>query len=374
LENTARLGRRAAAIIVMGLLVYPSAQARAFTRESAIFPLGIRSAGMGETGTADHMEIANTAFNPALVSMMNNGQAFWSHSELPIGETIEIKLDGGGVGVGYQWRVGESYTVGGGLVFSYAKERWNSTYHPDPNDDTMELWFYEQGYALGTAASVGYRDVLRFGVGINTKWARNENNPDDESGRMVSEATIFDAGFDLIIKLVDKAGYKLSAAAGFAYFNFGGEVKHEGRQVFLPEGTALSSDPAEYRRYGLNTTFNSPSWAKSDRIFDASLPVLSAAVNYDKLDFVSEYNYGYGNRYMVGGEVAFMKILSLRAGTIRWKMTGFQGEIKYSNPTYGIGIAIPYRRYYLRFDYARRNIDAYDEKQNQYGLVFDAAF
>ena len=369
------LGRWAAALVVLGLVVYPSAQAVAFTRDYAIFPLGIRRAGMGETGTADHKEIANTAVNPSLVSMMNSLQASWSHSEATFSESVEIRLDGGSVGGGYQWAVGESYTIGGGLVFSYAKERWGVKSFLVPTDDTIEWELIEQGYTLGSAVAVGYGDAVRLGAGINAKWAKSGNSPEDESRRMTSKATIFDAGLDLIVTLVDKADYKLAAAAGFAYFNFGGEVEYEGRVVFLPEGTGRSwSDPLEYRRYGLNVTFSSPSWAKANRVFGTRLSLLSIALNYDKLDRVSRFDYGYANRHMAGGELALLRILFLRAGTIRWNSTDYLGEHSHSDTTHGLGIAIPFRSYYFRFDYARRDIENYDTNQNRYGLIFDFAF
>jgi len=99
-------------MIAAGVIALASSQANAFPRDYATFPLGIRSVGMGETGTADHAETTNTAYNPALVSMMRNTQAAWGRSDGTFG-TIAMRLDGGILGAGYQWDLGRSLGVGG---------------------------------------------------------------------------------------------------------------------------------------------------------------------------------------------------------------------------------------------------------------------
>jgi hypothetical protein len=353
--------RLRAAYFALLFLAVASHQAVAVPRDYAIFPLGMRSAGMGETGTADHVELANTAYNPALVSMMNGAQAVWGTADVSF-SSIRVRLDGGIIGGGYQWSASPSLSVSGGALFSYAKERLGSKYGEggEPLDETRWGPFHE-GYIFGAGAAVAYREVVRMGVGINIKRFKYDNTE-----TQLIKGVLYDAGIDVGVRILERNSYKLTAAGGFAYLNFGGPLDQE--STIFPEDKV---SPPEYRRYGLNAVFDTPSWSRADRLFDTVLPAVSVSVNYDIVDR-AYVDTGVKNEYMVGGELALLKLLFLRIGHLQQDNSdNYRQDI--DDDTFGVGIAVPYKRYYLRFDYAHRKLGEYDTHQNSYGLVLDAA-
>jgi len=76
---------------------------------------------------------------------------------------------------------------------------------------------------------------------------------------------------------------------------------------------------------------------------------------------------------MVGGESSFLEMILLRRAYI-WQDNSEYYLNDLEDDTYGPGIAIPYRRFLLRFDYAYREFARSDTHKDSYGLVFDAAF
>jgi long-subunit fatty acid transport protein len=119
-EDIVRIGVELSTAV---LIVVAPIAADAFPRDFAIFPLSIRSAGMGKTGTADHADMANVAQNPAVVSMRRCVHATWSTSEVSF-LLADVRLDGVVVGGGYQWELNERWAVGSGVAAGIAKERW----------------------------------------------------------------------------------------------------------------------------------------------------------------------------------------------------------------------------------------------------------
>lgn len=183
---------------------------------------------------------------------------------------------------------------------------------------------------------------------------------------------MFDAGFDLEGVLLSRDNFRLTAAAGFAYLNFGGEIESIGRPVFFPEGYGGGTVP-QFRRYGLNIGFETRSMDSMDDIFKAALPILSVAFNYDLIEELQR-TYPVDAREMIGGELGVLGILYYRMGRFQYYesivMPG-GGLESVSNTTHGIGLNIPYQRYRLRFDFARRDFDAESTEQTSVGVLFE---
>lgn len=168
-----------ALVAVAGALMSMSPRsADAFLRDYAIYYVGVRNAGMGEAGTADHRDIANIAFNPALVAMMDGIQAMYSRADVSF-LGADLELDGFVAGGGKAWNLNEQLSLGGGAYIGYAKERWGSKDFLDPEDDSVRWGAYDQAWTFGVGAVVGYRSRVRLGIGIDHKRHRWDNGGGD---------------------------------------------------------------------------------------------------------------------------------------------------------------------------------------------------
>jgi hypothetical protein len=141
----------------------------------------------------------------------------------------------------------------------------------------------------------------------------------------------------------------------------------------MPE-TGGSGAP-EFRRYGANLQFDSPSWKRADNVFHAALPIVSAAVNCDIVDKTSR---GLNTRYALGGELGAFDILFFRLGRISWKARDSSGsgsdQKTIVDTTVGFGIALPFRKYLFRFDHAQRHFDISDVYQHLYSVLLEVSF
>jgi hypothetical protein len=349
----------------------PEAEANSVTRDNLIFPLDARSAGMGQTGNADPDNIANVAFNPAIASMMDGLHFVWGRSRVAF-QLAELELDGFIAGGGHHLRLNESMMIGGGLAVGYTEERWGFRSFDDPIPD----WgAYVREYNVAAGVSGVYNDIIRVGIGLNVKKWKWDNEAEDEFYRQISEATVWDAGIVTTATLLNRSGYALSAAAGFAYSNFGGDIEIIDNPDYLPE--AGGSEAPEYRRYGMNLQFDSPSWDRTDIAFETTLPIVSGAVNYDIVDKAFRGLYET-TRHEVGGELGVLDILFFRLGRLSWKARDSSGsgsnQKTIVDTTVGFGIAIPFRNYLFRFDHAQRHFDVSDVYQKLYSVVLEVSF
>jgi hypothetical protein len=354
---------------VMIILIADSS-ANAIRQDSMIFPLDARGAGMGQTGNSDPANIANTAYNPAIVSMIDGLHIMWGHSSVPFA-LAEVKMDGVIAGMGHHRNINESIKIGGGLAVGYAKERWGFRGFDDP---TPEWGAFHREYNITAGVSGMYNDIIRVGIGLNVKKWKWDNGSKDDFSQQVLEASLLDAGFEFTAVLWNKNEYLISTAAGFAYSNFGGDIEVIKQRVFLPDDGDWGAP--EYRRYGMNLQFDSPSWGRADGYFDAELPVVSAAVNYDIVDQVDRVSYENA-RHAVGGELGFLDIFFFRAGRISQKegvIIPGQTQKTLVDNTVGLGIAVPYDRYLLCFDYAQRSFDGLEVDQDLYSLLLEVSF
>jgi hypothetical protein len=336
-------------------------------RDIMLFPLSIRSAGMGDTGNADRREAANLARNPALIALMNSVQIAWGHSEVSY-KLSTIKLDGILAGGGYQWSLNETTTIGGALAAGYAREM----YGYKGWDDHPPIWgAFERSYNAAAGAAVEYRDIVQIGIGIDIKRWKWDNAAENEVHHQILEATVFDGGLAASAVLLRRNDYSVEATAGFAYTNFGGDIKTIQEPIFFPPSGDYPAP--EFRRYGLAFLFESPSWSRADRKFETTLPAVSAAFNYDIVDEAFQSNHT-GARHALGGEIGAFNMLFLRAGRIsreeRYAILMY-GTNNFVDTSWGIGAGIAFRQYDFRFDYARKHYDKSDATHNYYGLLLD---
>ena len=361
-----------ALVAVAGALMSMSPRsAAAFPRDYAIYYVGVRNAGMGEAGTADYRDLANIAFNPALVAMMDGVQAMYSRADVSF-ISVDMELDGYIVGGGKAWDLNEQFSLGGGAYIGYAKEQWGLKDFYNPEDDSVRWGTYQQAWTFGVGAVIGYRNRVRLGVGIDHKRHRWDNGGETEHDTQITEANVFDAGFDLEGVLLSRDSFRLTAAAGFAYLNFGGEIESIEQPIFLPAGDGGGTVP-QFRRYGLNIGFETRSMGAMDDIFEAALPIMSVAFNYDVIDELQR-SYPHTAREMLGVELGFLGILYYRMGRMQVEesiyMPGGSGE-SVSDITNGLGLNIPYHRYRLRIDYARRDFEEQSTEQTRVGVLFE---
>jgi hypothetical protein len=322
---------------------------------------------MGETGVSDHADVANVAYNPALVSLLTSADFTFGvlHDKF---RYVEVETRGGILGGGHRKAINQSFTVGGGASAGYLKRKWGIGDVGGDPDAPLNWSTPESSWHFALGLMVAYRDIVQVGTGLAIKPWKFESPAFAAEGFAFDskrETTLLDAGIDVSATLLRRAGYELSAAAGFTYYNFGDDIRETNPQP-SPSLNASGWDPIEYRRYGISVVFSSPSWEKADRYLKTTLPVVSFAANYDYEIPVYPEQEEYLKRNAVGAELGFLRTLFSRVGYIDEEKDYLQ------DPTLGFGIAYNTGRVHARFDYARLSGGYYEDDQfNRYGFTVE---
>jgi hypothetical protein len=202
--------------------------------------------------------------------------------------------------------------------------------------------YLDRSIILSGAGFIGYRDVVRFGLGCNIKswsqWMDPESNLEDYDRGMY----IYDVGLYVSADIMRRSEYTLSAAAGYAYLNI------TDRGDTPPYLTGYYPD--EYRRYGLNICFATAAKPWMDDFFEIDIPAIAVTVDYDVEDCVTKWPWIDDKSPQHSGiELAVLQIMFLRVGYIDDRT----GNTLIQEPTWGGGLGITYKRFAARFDFSR---------------------
>lgn len=147
--------------------------------------------------------------------------------------------------------------------------------------------------------------------------------------------TTYDFGLLLSGRVARFDGHSVRAALGVARINEGGSIELGGPSTRL----------ATWSRYGLNVQFTSRTWTAADDYFHATLPVVSAMIEFD---VEQELERGSGKRsYNSGLELGVLQMLFLRAGYIHDESRGGTQAA-----SFGLGAGATFKKVRARFDYA----------------------
>jgi len=335
--------------LVAALTAFAVSDAAAQLSDSYYAPIGVRSYGMGETGTADAADVANVSYNPAIIAVQRGLRATGQYHHQDYSPVhVDQRYAGGIAGFGRRRSLGDSWSAGGGVGVGYVRledEISIPVYLPEGSVVDTE----DRTIVTSIGALVDYRDAVRLGFGLNAKFRKVWWNTKAGTYDDVDSETFFDYGLYAAVKVLDKNDYIVEATAGWAYINSYSRDEPT-------DDTAHVTYPPEYRRYALGVRFTSPSLATVDERFDASLPLVALALNWDVEDPVKESSREDRSPQMVGLELAVLQMLFVRVGYVDDRTRVWL----YQEPTWGLGAGIVYKRLSGRFDYSS-NPDIYPD-------------
>lgn len=306
-------------------------------------PIGVRSHGLGGTGTADDFDVANVVYNPALISTLQQIQATGQYNNDNLYSTDQ-KYYGGTVGYGHRWALGETMTFSGGIGLGYVRLRYDHTrtvYSPAG----LQV-FYDRSLIFTGAGLVGYGEWLRIGVGCNVKEKESWYESDTGSEEAGDSRVFYDLGLFLSADILRREGYTLSGAAGFAYLHITDreEVSSSGDYSDYQRVTYY---PPEYRRYGLHACFSTSSKPWMDDFFKTEVPAIAVTVDFDVEDLVTKRSWGEEKNTLRSGiELAVLQVMFLRVGYIDDRTY----PVWIQQATWGGGLGMTYGRFSARID------------------------
>ena len=314
---------------------------------SLLMPTSVRSIGMGETGGADDSDPANSFYNPALLATQSSvyligftGDAFREFID-------DIRFKGFSLEGGYQFEVSPDLSVGLGGALGYSKLSFGETVATDVNGMALGTYEpFEQYYRGALAAGITMRNGFSAGLGASLQnWDADFGS--EFSSNATFDATAYDIGTFAAFALGDVTEWSGRVGGGLSWINNGDGPKRDGREV---------AELPAFTNYALSFTVASP----TTEIIYTDVPIAEFVLNMDAA------TSDEGNPvYRVGGELSFVRIISLRLG---WeKVEG--SEVQPLLAGFGLGLSTAY--YMVRFDYAMvpiellgtdRDVDKYDNK------------
>jgi len=319
-------------------------------QESLKLPLGVRSYGMGETGTADEYDISNVYFNPAVISFFPGGHVAGSHREYKAPGSTGANVRNLVAGGGYQWNTGEGRKAGFGAGFVVA----NVSYGEFTGTDT-------EGHEIGPIKEIDRtisvviggdywpNENIGFSVGLAPKfWKRDFSGADPE---VSFDGTLWDVGALITTKHSFTNGYNMVANLGIGYINSGKEM----------DGAGMANNPPTMLRTGLGLRIASPSRPSFDEKFHAVVPLWGLAFNFDYQDRTEASDLQLS--YLLGLEANLLRVVFLRYGYVIYDQWDDNTE-----GSYGMGLGTTYKRFVARFDYARTEPGGGADPVNHYGL------
>jgi hypothetical protein len=285
-------------------------------------PRGVRSIGMGETGTADASGTGTGYFNPASVAFSDAISVTGSYqdwhtgglnlSEAVVSSPIPFRSDS----TSSAWHFAAS--------FGYARlgmdpQTERTIFLPDGTGRTFDASDWGL-MALGAASWTS--GVATLAAGANGKYLHSNLASDDITGWALDLGLLAAFPFDL------GEGGVFRPRLGYAVLNLDDGISYDGRD----------SDIENRQRGGFG--------------FDMALPTISAwgrpvhaaslSLDYDLID----REIGSGRTYAAGFEMSVAEFMHFRYGTV---------DDDYR--TVGLGLSWDYGQVLFRVDYARQNVE-----------------
>jgi hypothetical protein len=297
----------------------PFAKVGTYAMQWLGIPRGVRSIGMGVTGTADASGLGTGIYNPASMAFVDATYLEGSYqdlgldielSDVVLSSPIPFRSDS----TAGAWKFGAS--VGYGRLWMEPQQE-RTIFLPDGTGRTFDAsdWgitalgaaSWTSGIANVAAGATGKYLKSNLGAGSATAWAL-------DLGVLTAFPMSLGSG---VVR--PRVGYALTNLdTGVSYDDRNSEIANERRGAF---GLDLLGPPV-------------PVWGRQ-------VPGMSLSVDYDHVDH--EYQ---DDRYSAGLEASFVGLMHLRYGT-------YNGDYD----TYGIGLSWDYGNVLLRIDYAHEEID-----------------
>ena len=291
------------------------------------FPRGVRSIGMGMTGTADDFDPANVYYNPAVLAFgpgaaLTGGTNNWLSG---------FDISDIGVSASYQPRSGgdsSHWHLGAGVRYSRLDFEWSGT-PPDSISGYPDIDHSFSDWYLASTLAAGYH-IGNMGVaaGFAVKYLKARTMGDNEINTWT-----FDTG--LLVKYVIRRpeGTNIIPSLGVSALSLGGN-KNVGSAVF---------DPVEQIRIGAGLRMEAMAVQEAGDPLSRSSPVLAVTIDGELLDF-PDTDRGLGSG--VGVEFSLFNILDIRYGYADKQLAFEYGQ------TFGGGIGYGWKRMWFRLDFA----------------------
>lgn len=284
---------------------------------SLLFPTGIRSYGLGETGVADAADPTNAFFNPAILFTLRRAHVTWGHTDFPSSASMNALAVSGGYELGSS--TSTSFSFGADLRYTKL----------DTKDFGIDV--FDRYWGVSLAAGLNVDDRFQVGLGGSIKPVKAQFVGIPFAGSpIVADATTttYDVGF--FVSSRTRQGRTTSVfSLGASALNIGDDTPEEAR---IGIGLKTIGEPHP----GLSRALGTP------------VPAFSIAFNAE-----IEFPKGSAIEIFRGGlEVGVMSLVFLRAGVMDLLTPSGFGNSP-AEITLGVGLNLPYERFEARLDYAR---------------------
>jgi hypothetical protein len=295
------------------------------------YPIGTRSAGMGNAGVADRSDPDNIFVNPASVTAINGAYATTSYRLLNPSFDTDMWVGHASAGMGREFGGGTPFRVG--LNLTLAKLSYGTSIATTPTGNPIGEYESTEDYfavTAGVATTLGER--VEWAAGVAFKHAKMTYAPAEfttEPGRSEATSGMVDVG-TVVSTSIDAADWSVHPAVGLAAVNMGSDLEFDDRD---------EKDPLpSWFHYGVAVRVDGPVVP----LGSADVAAVSSTLILDGSHGLNEQHPQWGFGY----EVAFMEVASARWGR------RFDDHDRDHLDTWGVGLGVPVGPARARFDYA----------------------
>jgi hypothetical protein len=291
------------------------------------FPRGVRSIGMGMTGTADDFDPANVYYNPAVLAFgpgvaltggTNNWRSGFDISDIGVSASYQ-PMSGGDAS---RWH------LGAGIRYARLDFESSGTIPPPISGYPDPVLSFSDWYLASTLAAGYHVGNLGVAAGFAVKYLEVQTTGDNQ----ISTWT-FDTGLLVKYMIRRPEGTNIIPSLGVSALSLGGN-KNVGTMVF---------DPAEQIRLGAGLRMEAMAVQEAGDPLSRTSPVLAVTIDGELLDF-PDTDRGLGSG--VGVEFSLFNILDIRYGYADKQLAFDYGQ------TFGGGIGYGWKRMWFRLDFA----------------------
>jgi hypothetical protein len=291
------------------------------------FPRGVRSIGMGMTGTADDYDPANAYYNPAVLAFgpgiaVTGGSNNWM-------EGFDVGDIGVSAAYGPEHGGPSNWHFGAGVRYVRLNAEPSTEVQTTAFDFAQSIDVNFSDWYLASTVAVGYEiDHVDVAAGFAVKYLEIEAISDEKFNTWT-----YDAGLLVKYNTETSEGVNVVPSLGVSVLNFGGGADSGSDNI----------NPADQVRYGAGLRMEAFGLQESGEPLSRPTPVLAIAVDGELLDFV-DTNRKLGSG--VGVELSLINILSIRYGYADSQFAYDYGQ------TFGGGLGYGWGRTWFRLDFA----------------------
>ena len=340
----------AAALILAALVPCASFAADPFEKittpriDAMAFPRGVRSLGMGLTGTCDAYDPANAWYNPAVLAWgpgvgVTGGTNNWASGFdiRDIGISAAYRPPSGG---------NRAWNIGAGIRYTTLEFEGGSGDPPADSGAVSPLGGFTDWYLASTLAGGYTSGNFELAAGFTVKYFDAGQIPGVEF-----DAWAWDVGLHGRYVYHRKDGLDVVTKAGVSGLSLGGS-----------ESGPLAIQAVEQLRAGLGFRVEASGVQESGEPLGHLNPVLAIGINGEVVDY-PDTDRKPGSS--VGLEMSLVNILSIRYGYADSQYAFDYGQ------TFGGGLGFGRGRTYVRFDVAMAFETNLDKNISSFGFLVD---